>query len=331
MKVTVLAGGTSTEREVSLSSAACVIEALKKSGHEVTALDPGQNWQAFDPSAAPLTLERKSCTLPPAESIKVLQGGQIALIIMHGGQGEDGTVQAVLELAGVPYVGSPPGPSAMAMDKVVSKQLFAVAGVPTPPYLLLDSRERDSWPAAVEAALPSIGLPVIVKPADQGSTIGLARAASAAEILAAAESSAAYCRRILVEKFIRGRELTVGVVAGQALPVLEIIVPGGLYDFQAKYKSHANRYICPAEIPDEAAARAQAHAMDAFRVLGLEDYARIDFLLEDSGALWCLEANNQPGMTDSSLLPKAARVLGLDLSGLLKRLIEHALARRGVK
>ncbi len=328
MKVTVLAGGTSTEREVSLSSAACVIEALKMAGHEVTAVDPGQDWKVFDPSTAPKVIERKRCTLPAPEEVQVLKSGQITLIIMHGGQGEDGTVQAVLELAGVPYVGSPPGPSAMAMDKIVSKQLFTAAGVPTPPYLILDSRSRSTWKARVEEAMPVIGLPVIVKSADQGSSIGLTKAGSIAEILEAAEASAAFCRRILVEKFIQGRELTVGLMAGEVLPVLEIIVPGGLYDFQAKYKSSANRYICPAEISEEAAMRAQRHALDAFRVLGLEDYARIDFLLEDNGSLWCLEANNQPGMTNSSLLPKAARVLGLDLSGLLGRLITHALERR---
>lgn len=328
MKITVLAGGTSTEREVSLGSAACVVDALRKRGHTVLAVDPGQDWNEFDPSSAPAVLENGRIGLPGPGAVKLLAASEIVLVIMHGGQGEDGTVQTILELAGAPYVGSPPGPSAAAMDKVVSKRLFSSVGVPTPPYLLLDSREKGSWETSLDEALPEIGLPAIVKPADQGSTIGLTKAQSRGEILAAAEKSAGFCRRTLVETFVPGRELTVGVVAGEALPVLEIVVPGGLYDYEAKYKTGSNRYICPAEIDPSVAGLAQRYAIEAFRALGLEDMARIDFMLDRDNRLWCLEANNQPGMTDSSLLPKAALVLGLDLGALLERLIAHAIERR---
>jgi D-alanine-D-alanine ligase len=331
MKVTVLAGGTSTEREVSLASAGCVMKALKNAGHQVRVIDPGADWSEIDPAAAPGTVPRKFCSLPEGEALCNLRESGVVLSVLHGGQGEDGTLHAVLELLGLPYVGSRPGASAAAMDKVVSKRLFASAGVPTPDYLVLERGDSESWPAAVEAGAALFGFPMIVKPADQGSTIGLAKAGSVREVLEAAGAAARWSRQVLVEKFIRGRELTVGVLAGVALPVLEIVVPGGLYDFKAKYQSHDNRYICPAEIEAPAAARAQHLALEAFRVLGLDDYARIDFLLEPDGALWCLEANNQPGMTDSSLLPKEAKVLGLDLAALLERLLQSALDRRAAR
>ena len=163
--------------------------------------------------------------------------------------------------------------------------------------------------------------------AGEGSTVGLSKAGDFDQALAAVELAAGLSSLILVEEFIEGRELTVGVLLGEALPVLEVVVPGGFYDYEAKYRSHENRYICPAEIEEAVAGSARRLALAAFEILGLRDFARIDFRLDSRGGLWCLEANNQPGMTDSSLLPKAARVIGLDLTGLLERIIKNVQAR----
>jgi D-alanine-D-alanine ligase len=331
MKVIVLAGGTSTERVVSLTSASCVAAALRKAGHKVTVIDPGTGWTVIDPSDAPEKTSQKSCGLPGKRSAKLLTGSDIVFNTLHGGQGEDGTLNAVLELLDIPYVGSGPGPSAAAMNKVVSKRLFSSVGVPTPPYLVLECGDEADWPALLDAAAVQIGFPAVIKPADQGSTVGLSKASTGEKLMEAVKKAAEYSQQILVEKFIEGRELTVGVVAGIPMPVLEVVVPGGFYDFEAKYHSHSNKYICPAQIPGRVAQEAQRLALEAFNVLGLADYARIDFRLDLGFGLWCLEANNQPGMTDSSLLPKAAGVLGFDLSDLLEKLLHSALARYGVR
>jgi len=327
MKVIVLSGGTSTERVVSMASASCVLAALKKAGHQVTTVDPGAEWTAIDPAQAPAEPPRKYCGLPDKKGIKLLSSVDIIFNMLHGGQGEDGTLNAVLELLNLPYVGSRPGPSAAAMNKVVSKRLFSSVGVPTPRYQVLESSDRGSWRPQLEPWIQEIGLPAIVKPSDQGSTVGLSRAATNGEVFEAVRQAAELSPQILVEKYIEGRELTVGIVTDIALPVLEVVVPGGFYDYKAKYLSHDNKYIVPAQIPEPIAKEAQRLALEAFKVLGLNDYARIDFRLDSAGALWCLEANNQPGMTDSSLLPKAAGVIGLDLPALLERIMKHALAR----
>ena len=327
MKIIVLAGGDSSEREVSLTSAQFVTRALRRGKHQVTVIDPGLDWTKIDPARAPSLDSSERHRLPDQESLRLLAGTDIVFSVLHGGQGEDGTIHALLDLLGVPYVGSPPGPSAIAMDKVTSKRLFTSAGVPTPEYLILETADRGDWPAVLETGIDRLRLPVIVKPATQGSTVGLSKAGTFEESLEAAELAANYGSQVVVERFIEGRELTVGVLGCVPLPVLEIVVPGELYDFEAKYHSRNNLYICPAQIDSETAERAQQYALKAFEVIGLKDYARLDFRLDNSGGLWCTEANNQPGMTDSSLFPKAAKVLGLDLRAVLERIISSALTR----
>jgi len=327
MKITVLAGGTSAEREVSLNSASCVVQALKKNGHTVTVLDPGAGWSEINPETAPAHSPQRLCGLPDSGGKDILTSGEIVFNVLHGGQGENGTVCAVLELLGLPYVGSSPGASAAAMDKVVSKRLFSSVGVPVPDYFVLNRPLKRDWQAQIEAGIEKVGLPAIVKPAEEGSTVGLTKAGTLEKVHEAVETAASLSRQVLVEKFIDGRELTVGVLGDEALPVLEVVIPGGFYDFEAKYHSVENKYICPAEIDTGVAEHAQRLALEAFHVLGLDDYARIDFRLDNNNGLWCLEANNQPGMTDHSLLPKAALVTGLDLTALLERLIKNALGR----
>ncbi len=327
MKVIVLAGGQSSERQVSLASAVCAARALREAKHRVTVLDPGLGWAQIDPAGAPSLKTGEIPRLPDEKSLRLLAETDMVFSVLHGGQGEDGTIHALLELLGVPYAGSPPGPSAIAMDKVTSKRLFTSAHVPTPEYLVFEAEDKEDWPAALETGIDRLGLPLIIKPATQGSTVGLSKAGSFEESLKAVELAATYGSQVLVERFIEGRELTVGVLGRVPLPVLEIVVPGGLYDFKAKYHSHDNKYICPAQIDSETAERAQQFALKAFNVIGLKDYSRLDFRLDESGGLWCIEANNQPGMTDNSLFPKAAKVLGLDLKDVLERIISTALAR----
>ncbi len=327
MKVAVLAGGTSAEREVSLDSGKTVRDALRAAGHDVVLLDPGSGWKIVEPDKVPGRVKLTSCGLPGSEGVSVLTSVDIVFNTLHGGQGEDGTINAVLELLEVPYAGSGPAACAAAMDKGMSKMLFSQVGVPTPDYVLLDSRRKDLWTAALDQAASRFGLPLIIKPAEEGSTFGLTKAESADQLYPAAEAAARFSRRVVVETFIPGRELTVGVLAGEALPLLEIVIPGGFYDFEAKYRNSDNKYICPARVDPEIAAAAQSFALRAFDVLGLLDYSRIDFRLDEAGGLWCLEANNQPGMTDSSLFPKGAAAIGLDLSGLLEKVINSALSR----
>ncbi len=327
MKVAVLAGGVSAEREVSLGSGKEVRDALRQLGHDVNLIDPGSGWQVVEPDEVSAKVERTSCGLPGGEGTAVLTSVDIVFNTLHGGQGEDGTVNSVLELLGVPYAGSHPAACADAMDKAVSKMLFSQVGVPTPDYVLLDSRRKELWDDSLREAADRFGLPLIIKPAEEGSTFGLTKAETADQLYPAAETAAKFSRRVVVEKFIPGRELTVGVLAGEALPLLEIVIPGGFYDFDAKYRSSDNQYICPADVDQDTAARAGQFALRAFDVLGLLDYSRIDFRLDDEGGLWCLEANNQPGMTGSSLFPKSAAAVGLDLGGLLEKIIVSALAR----
>jgi len=327
MKIAVLAGGTSAEREVSLGSGKAVRDALRSAGHTAELLDPGSEWKVVEPDDAPAKVKRATCGLPGNDGVGVLTSADVVFNTLHGGQGEDGTVNSVLELLGVPYVGGKPGACAAAMDKATSKMLFSQVGVPTPDYILLDSRKKKGWENSLKEASERFGLPLIIKPAEEGSTVGLTKVERSEQLFPSAELAARYSRRVVVEKFIAGRELTVGVVAGAALPVLEVVVPGGFYDFNAKYRSHDNQYICPAQIDPEVAGRAQRLALLAFDTLGLQDYSRIDFRLDDGGGLWCLEANNQPGMTGSSLLPKAAAVSGLSLGALLEKIIASALSR----
>ncbi len=328
MRVAVLAGGVSAEREVSLGSGRAVCDALGQAGHQASLLDPGSGWKVVEPGKAPARVKRTSCGLPGGEGTAVLTSADIVFNTLHGGQGEDGTVNAVLELLGVPYAGSRPAACAAAMDKAVSKMLFSQVGVPTPDYVLLDSRRKGIWNDTLKEAAGRFGLPLIVKPAEEGSTVGLTRADSADQLYPAAEIAARFSRRVVVEKFIAGRELTVGVLVGEALPLLEIVVPGGFYDFDAKYRSDDNQYICPAGVAPETAELARRYALLAFDVLGLLDYSRVDFRLDEQGGLWCLEANNQPGMTGSSLFPKTAAAAGMDLAALLEKIIVGAMSRQ---
>jgi D-alanine-D-alanine ligase len=317
--VGVLLGGTSPEREVSLASGAAVAEALARAGWEVRRYDFG----------APGERERGPVA---ARLLAALQAGPLAGVAvvfnaLHGGAGEDGRVQALLELAEVPYTGSGPLASALTMDKWLTKQVVQAAGVTVPAGVLW--HPGDATPPEVLAAEWSgrFGYPLVVKPVDQGSTVGFSLVGEAEELGGALNAAAAFGADVLVEAFIPGREVTVAVVGGEALPVVEIVPSHGVYDYACKYTPGLSRYHCPADLAPVEVRALQEAALEVFRRLQHRDYSRMDFRLSGEGRPYLLEGNTLPGFTATSLVPKAAAAAGIDFETLCTRLVEAALDR----
>jgi D-alanine-D-alanine ligase len=326
----VLFGGTSEERDVSIASAAQIIPGLRRLGHEVFAVDAATGRLA--PPDEGKLLAAAVATDPPSDSaIANVRSHAIALsaaafdirdtdvvfVALHGGAGEDGRVQAMLDLAGIAYTGSNHIASAAAMDKDLSKRLFRSVVVPTPDWMMA--------PAATEAVEHSLGWPVVVKPNKQGSTVGLSLVREASQLQAALEKAGAYDSEVMLERFIPGREFTVGILEGAALPVGEIIAPGEVFDYESKYQRGGAREVFPAELSAAESALVQEYARRAHAVLKLGVYSRIDFRRDPQGRFWCLEANSLPGMTATSLLPQAAKAAGIDFPELLQRICRGAL------
>lgn len=293
-KVAVLFGGRSAEREVSLKSGSAVLAALKRGGVDA---------HAFDPAERPL---------------HDLEGFDHVFIALHGRYGEDGTVQGYLELLNIPYTGSGVTASALGMDKWRTKLLWQATGVVTPMFELVNA-ESDF--AAVEARL---GLPLFVKPANEGSSIGISKVKTAGGLKAAYEEAAKYDPLVIAEKFIGGGEYTVGILGDQALPAIRIVPGNEFYDYEAKYLRDDTQYLCPCGLPPEIENRIRAEALQAFRVLGGQGWGRVDFLMDEDGKHYFLEANMSPGMTDHSLVPMAARAAGIEFDELVLRILELA-------
>jgi D-alanine-D-alanine ligase len=333
MKIAVLFGGTSEERDVSIASAAQVIPALRGLGHEVVAVDTATGRLSAPaeqrlltsgvgpepPSGSALAGMKQGAPVLATETAD-MRDVDVVFLALHGGAGEDGHIQAVLDLAGLPYTGSNHIASATAMDKDLSKRLFRAAGVPTADWRMV--------PVTVQEIDGALGWPVVVKPNKQGSTVGLSVVRGANAFAAAVSLAQRYDDEVMVERFIPGRELTVGVLEGHALPVGEIIVPGEVFDYQAKYQAGGAREIFPADLSPDIAARVQEVAVRAHAALKLGAYSRIDFRLDAEGGIWCLEANSLPGMTAASLLPQAARAAGIEFSELVERICKAAVRRR---
>lgn len=342
MKIVVLMGGTSSEREVSLASGLRIAAALRAKGHTVVTVDTVQG--ALSTGEESAMLERGvmrrlppdrqalaslgSQTLP--QTVRNLAGGtdvDAVFLGLHGGQGEDGTLQAMLDLTGVPYTGSGHLASALAMDKDLSKRLFRDAGIPTPEWQLLRDRASAIWgtPAFADRIAATLGIPVIVKPSKEGSTVGLTLVKATAGLAPAIAEAFAHDDEVMVERFIPGRELTVGVLGDQALPVGEIIPKHELYDYECKYTPGMAREEFPADITAAQAANVQDLALRAFRVLKLSGCARIDFRMTVDGEFQCLEANTLPGMTELSLIPQAATAAGISFPDLCDRIVQLAV------
>ena len=332
MRVTVLTGGTSAERDVALASAVQVVGALRSSGHEVAVVDTARGFiPEHEESAglraavgtAPPSLEalhslERGLLLSGLGNLPVVRNADVLFLALHGGRGEDGTIQALLEVVGVPYTGSGRLGSAMAMDKDVSKQLFRIAGVPTADWIMATVTERD-----VAARL---GWPVVVKPSKQGSTVGLTVVKTPDDLAPAVALARRYDDEVMVEQFVPGRELTVGILEDRPLPVGEIIPRHEIFDYECKYTPGMSEEIFPADVSAEVAAECGRLALRAHNALKLGGYSRVDFRLTPGGAIFCLEVNTLPGMTATSLLPQAARAAGIDFPELCDRICRIARA-----
>lgn len=330
MKIAVLMGGTSAEREVSLASGLAIVKALREKGHQVSTVDTARGFIAAGDEEQ--LLPEGVHAAPPGDvndaiapmelcQLKQLGDADVAFLALHGGQGEDGTIQALLEMLGVPYTGSGPLGSGIAMDKDVSKRLLRDSQVPTLPWRVARAPDYSYDADTIEDL---IGTPLIVKPSRQGSSVGLTIVDDMHGLRAAVDEAARYDTEVMIERFVRGRELTVGILGDQALPPVEIRPKKGIYDYESKYTPGMTEYLCPAPLDTEMVAQVQAYAMRAFRVLKLRGYARIDFILAKE-QLWCLEANTLPGMTATSLLPKGANAVGIEFPDLCERIVQLAL------
>lgn len=335
MKIAVLFGGTSQERDVSIASAAQIIPALRGLGHEVIAIDTVTGRLSSEaeqklltsgvgpqPPSTTILANMRESALALTSNASDIRDVDVVFLALHGGAGEDGRVQAVLDLAGMAYTGSNHIASAAAMDKDLSKRLFRAAGVPTADWLMAPVLAYDVGEA--------LGWPVVVKPNKQGSTVGLSVVHEAAALGDAIELAGRYDDEVMVERFIPGRELTVGILEGEALPVGEIITKSGLFDYEAKYQAGAAQEIFPADLSPEKTAELQQLAVRAHAALKLGEYSRIDFRMDPDEEFWCLEANSLPGMTSGSLLPQAARVAGIEFPRLVERICRAALLAKRV-
>lgn len=318
--VGVLLGGTSAEREVSLASGQAVATALEQGGYGVRSYDYG----AAEEMARGSVINRLCHALREGSLADV----EVAFPVLHGGAGEDGRVQGVLELAGLPYTGTGVIGSAMSMDKWVAKGVMAAAGIPVPEGILWAEPEPPP-PAVIDQWGDALGWPLVVKPVDQGSTVGLTVVHASAGVADAIQKAASWSRRVLIERFIPGREITVAVLQGRALPVIEIIPRHGIYDYDCKYTPGLSEYVCPARLEEEPARQIAGWALQAFEVLAHRDYSRMDFRLTEEGRAYLLEGNTAPGFTATSLVPKAAQAAGIDFVELCRRLVESARGRNG--
>ena len=335
-KVTVLMGGTSSERDVSLASGLRVTQALRQFGYTVRPVDtatgeltPADEQRLLEagmkrkpPSLEELMRMAKTSISTSLATVDAIRSADVIFLALHGGQGEDGTIQALLGMIGVPYTGSGHMASALAMDKDLSKHLFRAAGVSTPAWIMAELDGSSPTEMEVEQ---SLGFPVIVKPSKQGSTVGLTVVKERGKLRGAILEAARYDDEVMVEQFIAGRELTVGILGGEPMPVGEIIPKHEIYDYECKYTAGMAREEFPAKISPERTREAQRLAQLAFDVLKLGGCARIDFRMAADGALFCLEANTLPGLTELSLMPQAAAAQGVSFPELCDRILRLAL------
>ncbi len=343
MKITVLAGGLSHEREVSLSSGSLIAGALIRKGHEVCLVDlyTGKGIDGSDPkfSRDPIEPYKVSRAIPDLEALKAASGrgerrigeGVTALceqadavfVALHGDVGENGQLQAYLDMACIPYTGSGYAGSLLAMDKDLSKQILHRAGVPTAPWVFCDlNRGVEATADRIEAEL---GYPIVIKPCSGGSSVGVSMPETREELTAAIEKAAAYETTLLAERRIIGRELTVSVLGGEVLPAVEIIPLSGFYDYENKYQAGLTTELCPAPLSESETASLKAATLRGFEALRLRGYARFDFILDPDGTPWCLEANTLPGMTPTSLLPQAAAAVEIGYDDLCERMVMMAV------
>ena len=349
MKITVLMGGLSPERNVSLSSGSLITAALRERGHLVAAVDiyegvrlDGREIDEFFSSAQSESLtvpqglpdiegliaSHGGRTVPVGEGvIELCRASDCVFLALHGDVGENGQLQAMLDVYGITYTGSGYVGSMLAMDKDIAKKLMRAEGILTPDWLRIDTKA----PPSAEEIIDAVGLPAVVKPCSCGSSVGVYIVNTRGELEAAIENAARYERFVMVEQKIDGRELTCGFVDGEPLPPVEIIPKTGFYDYLNKYQANATEEICPAPIGYEATQAVYEATKRGFFALRLEGYARFDYILDGEGRAWCLEANTLPGMTPTSLLPQEAAAVGIDYGTLCEKLAFMAIRKNDKK
>ena len=338
MNIAILLGGTSAERYVSMASGKGIAEALIERGHNVRLYDVALGEKAeiaFDDLVLPTEAAPSPEELARFDHRKVITAVQnlpddtdVAFIALHGNDGEDGKIQSLLEFRGIPYTGSGVLASALAMHKGKSKEFFRNNGISTPNWFLLGPND-DAGAERLEALVEQItDYPVVVKPNDGGSTVGLTIVNDAGGLIPAVDLARQYSPDVLFEEFIEGREVTVGVIDGETLPVIEIRPKSGIYDYTNKYTSGRTEYFCPADLPLGLSEELRTLALKAHELLGCTGYSRVDFRLDPDGESWCLEVNTLPGMTGTSLVPKAARAAGIEYGEVCERIINAAIRDR---
>lgn len=348
MDIVVLAGGLSTERDVSFKTGSMVAAALKENGHRVILLDVFMGYSdkeenldgIFDradaisvkvdnipevaPDLAAAKASRKDqspCFFGP-NVIRMCQMADIVFMALHGENGENGKLQAAFDLFGIKYTGSDYLSSAIAMNKDMAKQLFAYGDIPAPKGIGMTKETRED-----DVTKLGLTLPCVVKPCCGGSSIGVTIVRDAAEFKAALDEAFKWEDHLIIEEYVKGREFSVGVLEGKALPVIEIAPIQGFYDYKNKYKAGSAVETCPADLPEEISAKMRRYAERVAEVIGLDTYSRSDFLLDENNQIYCLEANTLPGMTPTSLLPQEAAVIGINFNELCEKLIEISLRK----
>lgn len=338
MKVVVLAGGTSTERDVSLSTGSMIYKALKKNGHQAILLDvylgyEGDTEGIFERETDWASqIGAVSEQNPDLEAVKALrpdgdrnffgpnvlslcQSADAVFMALHGANGEDGKIQACFELMGIPYTGTDFVSSAMAMDKGITKDIFKAHNIPTPAGIRLLQGEKET---------EKVPYPCMVKASCGGSSVGVYLARNEEEYENAKKEAFRFDREVVVEQYIEGREFSVGVMDGKALPVIEIAPKQGFYDYKNKYQAGSAVETCPADLSPEKTAEMQSIAEQVYQALRLKNYARMDFMMNEAGELFCLEANTLPGMTPTSLLPQEAKAAGISFEELCEKILQYA-------
>ncbi|MBO6298182.1 MAG: D-alanine--D-alanine ligase [Lachnospiraceae bacterium] len=340
MKIVVLAGGTSTEREVSLISGTGIYRALKERGHQVVLLDVylGYKGDADDIFADPRdwsegisAIKEESPDLAAVKALrpdgdrhffgpnvmKICEQADVVFMALHGANGEDGKIQAVFELNGIPYTGTDYLSSAICMDKGLTKELFMAGGIPTP----------KGYTIRIGEEVRDVKYPAVVKVTNGGSSVGVYFVNNDTELQDALEKAKAYDDEVVIEQYIKGREFTCGLIGGKALPLVEIEPLQGSYDYKNKYQPGMTKETCPANLSEEKTKEIQCIAEKAWKVLRLRSYARMDFMMDEDGTIYCLEANTLPGMTPISLLPQEAAATGMSYPELCEKLIEVSLGK----
>lgn len=327
-RVALLLGGSSSEREVSKSSGFSIYNALKALEYETVLIDPA--YGKDQPDSADAFFEKKDfgpvSTRNYLEAVNssLFDNVDLAFLGLHGKWGEDGTIQSLLEVRGIKYTGSNVMASSVTMDKAMSKIIFQHFNISTPRWFLVEKNKYD--PDKIKKNIvDKTGYPCVIKPNDEGSTVGLTICRNPEEIKDGLELSFKYSDKILVEEYIAGRELTVTVLNNEALPVLEIKPKHGLYDYECKYTKGMSEYFVPADIPADTALELQKDSLDAFNALGCEVYCRFDYMLDKKNNFYCLEGNTLPGMTATSLVPKMAKAVGISFEELIDRIIKLSL------